>query len=450
MTHLNDNKKLTGNSKLLRGFMFILSFCLFTAISVSDSIAQDGSNGNKTKTDSLKFQNRTENTTIWNPNGDNIYYSGGFVGIGTDAPERVLHMVDEKAMLRLDRNHPSGHDPAVLLVNRLTTGEVQRSWMLSGGINGFSVSDYGDKTGGSNNTKVLQITPDHRMVLGDVSAATEKMEVAGSVKSDGSILRAGDGGSLKMEFNNTSSKIRFKYSDNAGTDTNIFFLEKDGDLEVTKDLKAKAVLTDAINIDGAIIYNDPAEDDLYFDAPTGVHELFFRGYNVQLTEGKVTAQSFLGAADDLTVGGTKLSDLLSGGGSGPSVWNSATAGQISYAGGDVRVSGGGVIAEKVVATVDPTTFTWPDYVFSNDYNLPTLESVESFIKKESHLPGVPSAEEVYEEGVDFAKMDASILEKVEQLMLYTIEQNKQLQQQNEELTKLKARIAELESDNSNK
>ena len=182
------------------------------------------------------------------------------------------------------------------------------------------------------------------------------------------------------------------------------FLEPDGDLEVTKNLKAKAVLATTLN----------------------------------------------GNGDNIKVGGTKLSTLMSGGGTGPSVWNSATPGQISYAGGDIRISGGGVIAEKVVATVDPTNFAWPDYVFENSYALPSLESVESFIAKESHLPGIPSAEEVYQNGVDFAKMDASILEKVEQLMLYTIEQNKQIQQQNEEMTKLRIRIAELESQSSNK
>lgn len=449
----NQNIKTSSKSGIKRGLLFLFSIGLFSLISISGIYAQNktGDNGNgqskpTTKTDSLKFQNRTENTGIWNPSGENIFYSGGRVGIGTDSPARILHMVDEMAMLRVDRNHPSGHDPALLLVNKLTTGEVLRSWMLTGGKNGFSIADYGNKTGGSNFTKVFQITPERLTVLGDVTSPTEKLEIAGNVKSDASVLRANNGGSLKIEFNNSANKVRFRYLDPEGVGSNLMFLETDGDVEVSNDLKVSrnlsaesVIVSYGLNINGATIFNDPVEDDLYFDAPTGVHELFFRGYNVQLTEGNVTAQSFVGAGDDLTVGGTKLSTLLSGGGTGSSVWNSATNGQISYAGGDVLIGQptakqqltlhGDLVANRMAVAANPDNFTaWPDYVFEKDYNLMSINQLDKFLKKEKHLPEVPSAAQIANEGFNLEKMDATLLKKIEELTLYIIEQNKRIEQ----------------------
>lgn len=67
-----------------------------------------------------------------------------------------------------------------------------------------------------------------------------------------------------------------------------------------------------------------------------------------------------------------------------------------------------------------------DHVFSGDYNLPALADVEAFIMAERHLPGVPSAETMQSEGVDLNAMNAKLLEKVEELMLYTVEQDKRI------------------------
>jgi hypothetical protein len=68
-----------------------------------------------------------------------------------------------------------------------------------------------------------------------------------------------------------------------------------------------------------------------------------------------------------------------------------------------------------------------------------LNEVEAFINKNKHLPGVPSAAEVNENGVEVIEMDATLLKKIEELTLYMIEQNKRLEkleQENVELKKL--------------
>ena len=77
-----------------------------------------------------------------------------------------------------------------------------------------------------------------------------------------------------------------------------------------------------------------------------------------------------------------------------------------------------------------------DYVFQKyytgfsplkkDYKMPTLEDVEVFIKENHHLPEVPSAKQIKEEGLNLKQMTVLLLQKVEELTLYTIEQEKRI------------------------
>ncbi len=68
----------------------------------------------------------------------------------------------------------------------------------------------------------------------------------------------------------------------------------------------------------------------------------------------------------------------------------------------------------------------PDYVFKDDYNLRSIEQVEKFVKANSHLPEIPSAKEFEQNGVMQAEMDMNLLKKIEELTLYTIQQEKKI------------------------
>ena len=90
---------------------------------------------------------------------------------------------------------------------------------------------------------------------------------------------------------------------------------------------------------------------------------------------------------------------------------------------------------------------WADYVFKKDYQLQSLEEVEKHIAAKGHLPNIPSASEVIEKGINVAEMDARLLEKIEELTLYSIEQNKkinQLQLENKILKSQSEKINQLE------
>lgn len=69
---------------------------------------------------------------------------------------------------------------------------------------------------------------------------------------------------------------------------------------------------------------------------------------------------------------------------------------------------------------------WADFVFHPDYKLPTLTDVEQFIQKNGHLPEIPTAAEVKENGVDVGEMNKLLLQKVEEMTLYLIQQQKEI------------------------
>ncbi|KXX71234.1 hypothetical protein [Flammeovirga sp. SJP92] len=83
---------------------------------------------------------------------------------------------------------------------------------------------------------------------------------------------------------------------------------------------------------------------------------------------------------------------------------------------------------------------WADYVFDEDYNLKSLSEVEAHIKEHKHLPDVPSAKEVEENGVNVGETEAMLLRKIEELTLYTIEQEKRLDKQEKLINELLKKI----------
>ncbi len=71
---------------------------------------------------------------------------------------------------------------------------------------------------------------------------------------------------------------------------------------------------------------------------------------------------------------------------------------------------------------------WPDYVFEKDYDLMPLKEVNHYIQLNGHLPNIPSSETVLEEGINLAEMNRLLLEKIEELTLHLIEQEKRIEE----------------------
>lgn len=121
----------------------------------------------------------------------------------------------------------------------------------------------------------------------------------------------------------------------------------------------------------------------------------------------------LGTAWNFDILNTSGNFNVTRGGGGPIYTFDATSGNLTIDG--VFISNG-------------TTLDVPDYVFADDYELRSLEEVKTFIDAKSHLPDVPSAAEVNAGGLNITEMQLTLLRKIEELTLYTLEQHETIQE----------------------
>lgn len=220
----------------------------------------------------------------------------------------------------------------------------------------------------------------------------------------------------------------------------------------------------------SIGYTSATSSDLYI---AGFESAAFRILTNSLERVTVTSNGLVGIgvinpAAKLDVAGTfKLADGTQGAGkvltsdaNGNASWQPAAGGgssQWTTAGSNIYYTTGKVgIGTTNLSDVNYKLFVegavrarkvridqlvWPDYVFQQQYELRPLSEVEAFIKNNNHLPGVPSASQVEKDGLDVGDTQAILLQKIEELTLYIIEQNKKI----EELQKNAAEINKLKS-----
>jgi len=134
------------------------------------------------------------------------------------------------------------------------------------------------------------------------------------------------------------------------------------------------------------------------------------------------------------VGNAKISQNIDAGGDGDFEGNVVVGGTGTFNGNLTVGSSSDVANIRLYGTaqvkemhMDPTA-NWSDFVFEENYDLRSLEEVETFIEENNHLPDVPSAQQVAEEGYNQTEINALLLQKIEELTLYLIELKKENQQ----------------------
>ena len=105
----------------------------------------------------------------------------------------------------------------------------------------------------------------------------------------------------------------------------------------------------------------------------------------------------------------------------------------------VRIQDGTITTDRVVLNV--TTF--PDYVFETGYDLKPLQQVDAYIKAHRHLPGMPTESEVTSKGMDLKQVNMLLVEKVEELTLYTIQQETQIEALSKKLNQMAQTLKEM-------
>jgi hypothetical protein len=139
---------------------------------------------------------------------------------------------------------------------------------------------------------------------------------------------------------------------------------------------------------------------------------FTTGGNFEVTAGSILVSSFtsLDANAKLAVNGKTQ------------IGNSLTSSSPHISDYLLSVNGKGVFKEIYV-----TNSYWADFVFANDYKLPSLHDVETYYKENKHLPEIPSAKEVEANGYSVGEMNKLLLQKIEELTIYLVDQQKEIE-----------------------
>jgi hypothetical protein len=215
----------------------------------------------------------------------------------------------------------------------------------------------------------------------------------------------GSTGGVGIGINNaitTQQKLHIvsQYAGGSGDFTNItnapLCIEADG---TDKYWRAMHLSTNSI-ISG--VYNYQTGKNVYWGEPTDQGEYHFRGRDFFVTDGNVG------------IGTTN-----------PGEFKLAVAGKIH------------------ATEIQVDALPWPDFVFNSNYNLRTLAEVENFINQNQHLPDVPSQAQVAVEGISLGEMNAILLQKIEELTLYAIEQKKDNEKLEDRIEKLESIIGEI-------
>ena len=183
-------------------------------------------------------------------------------------------------------------------------------------------------------------------------------------------------------------------------------------------------------------------------------------------EGSTNQQWFTGSMDDVRIYSNDIADTTivaiynfesqNLGGNNSLYWTKDNNDLFYEAGrvriGDVTTPTGyqlyveeGILTEKLKISLKDAG-QWADFVFEDDYTLPSLSEVDYFIQQQGHLPGIPSASEAVEQGLDVVQMNAKLLQKIEELTLYLIDQEKRLAAIEQENQRFRTVIKKLKTD----
>ncbi|REC50042.1 hypothetical protein [Chryseobacterium pennipullorum] len=99
----------------------------------------------------------------------------------------------------------------------------------------------------------------------------------------------------------------------------------------------------------------------------------------------------------------------------------------------------GIKTEKVKVEIAANN-GWADYVFAKDYQLMPLKELKSFINDNGHLPEVPTTEEAIKNGIELKEMNILLLKKIEELTLYTLQQQEKMDEQSKRLEMLEKKV----------
>ncbi len=309
----------------------------------------------------------------------------------------------------------------------------------------------------------------------------EALDVSGSIKTSGTSLAADSesvviskyglianrsvlhitnnnaGGSINFDIDGTNEKMRLTNAGylGIGTPDPKEKLDVIGNVKVQQNSSSKAVgvtglklfnnYTSAFGADNSIVFgfNKTATSAIqgsyrhWNSTNGGGGDLRFYTKNPHV-EADLSMKMMIAGDGDVGIGTTDPDAKLDVAGN-----IKAQEIEVTLASIDNMQLNGTLAANQITVTTNGQT---ADFVFEEDYQLRDLQEVETFIQTNKHLPDIPSAAAMEENGVNLAEMNKLLLQKVEELTLYTIEQEEKLRVKDEEVLEVKAEVREVKSE----
>jgi hypothetical protein len=330
--------------------------------------------------------------------GPSLYVTNNGTGIGTADPQATLHIKknDAEEMLRLDGLNPMiKFRKYVGLLNYDDVGFIQtvNDDLRIGTFSNNTLGDFIIRTGGSDN---MIVDENGDVGIGPVTNPLTKLHIQGgqdaglSSSANGYMMMGfGTAGGTNLIIDNNEIIVRSGYS----TAGNLYLQNNGGDLTIG----ARTTINkggEALKLDG----NDPAIN--LYDNGVQKGYIWQTGNNLQIGTSD--------AVGKVIINTNKMQISTS----------------LNLPDGYRLGVGGKILCEEVRVKLQSSG--WPDYVFSDDYKLMSLQDLGKFIQQHKHMPNIPAAKEIDANGLELGDMQKRLMEKIEELTLYILKQQQEI------------------------
>ena len=340
------------------------------------------------------------NNNVWNTSATRnyVFNTTDSIGIGTVSPDEKLQIVNGKIYVQDNR---TGQNPHVIFdIPNVADNEGGLQFKRLGdtlaALNYVEDPDYANylkfSVGSPGKGNEMTINTNGEVGIGTM-APLAKLHIPTGQDADLSsatngFIMLGPGNTTSLLLDNNEIMVR-----NTNTTAGTLALQNDGG-ELTVGART------TINKGGEALKLNGADPSINF-YQNGVFKSFVTQSNDGLYVGVNNGNLRLDATGQVAIGG---------------VVPAASAYKLTVT--------GKIICEEL--KVKLVSSGWPDYVFDKKYKLKSLSDVEKFIIKNNHLPNIPSAVEVEKNGIEVGDMQKKMMEKIEELTLYIISLQKQV------------------------